>query len=805
MTDPLCAVVIPSFNHRRFIGAAIDSVLAQSCGAVELIVIDDGSSDGSADHVRARYGEAVHRLEARANRGAHAAINDGIAAARAPFVAILNSDDVFAPTRLERMLAAMQRHGADVVFSDLAFIDETGAALPDDCFSHAARSQAAHAEDWRGALVEVNLALTTSNLVIRKAALAAIGPFRPFRYVHDWDFLLRALSRGTVAWVRERLCSYRLHGANTIREAAARAGGDRLAAEQAAMAALFLHEAAGTPMAARRARVLRSPDLRLALAVAIGAEIDRAGAAAVLDALDRGAIADAVRPLAQGPAAEALRDVTGAMIREGAIAGRLVAPEPARPADAARPRARPSMIGALRFYLRARRAYAKHVRGMDVVAFGYADARLKEAAHILGMAAPGPAPAPPRRPGVPAQPVRARRGNAARAVMVSHVGYAGGASLILLSLARRLRRDFGIEVASVIAGPGELVDAFAALGPTVVWPGTAPLDGAAAPDPAVLARRLSALLDGSERTVAFCNTVVTAPYARALKTLGVPVIGLIHEHAASYAERLFTDMFAGAERVVFPAQLVRDAAAGARGFDAGRVTVLPQDLVFDGFGAMDPQEARRMVRDALAIPAEAPLVLGCGIADLRKGFDLFVATLVAAAESVRRHGAYFVWLGSQGGVVPAHRAWLARDLAAAGLGERLVLAPAVAVPEPYYHAADVFLLPSREDPFPCVAQEAMACRLPVICFRDATGATELVDAGAGSAVPFADAGAMAQALARLLDDAAARRQLGEQARALALDRFGRGAYAAALHAMMTELLAPAPPASVAADAASRRG
>ncbi len=102
---PLVSVIIPAFNSERFIARAIDSVLAQDWPAIEVIVVDDGSSDGTGDIAR-RYGEPVRCLR-QPNRGPAAARNLGLGEARGEFVAFLDSDDVYLPGRLRRGLAPM--------------------------------------------------------------------------------------------------------------------------------------------------------------------------------------------------------------------------------------------------------------------------------------------------------------------------------------------------------------------------------------------------------------------------------------------------------------------------------------------------------------------------------------------------------------------------------------------------------------------------------------------------------------------------------------------------------------------------
>jgi glycosyltransferase involved in cell wall biosynthesis len=102
---PEVSVIIPTFNRRAMLLEAIDSVLAQSFTEFELIVIDDGSTDGTAEYL-ARLDETI-RVERIEHRGPAAARNRGVALARAPLIAFLDSDDLWAPTKLERQLAFM--------------------------------------------------------------------------------------------------------------------------------------------------------------------------------------------------------------------------------------------------------------------------------------------------------------------------------------------------------------------------------------------------------------------------------------------------------------------------------------------------------------------------------------------------------------------------------------------------------------------------------------------------------------------------------------------------------------------------
>ena len=103
---PEVSVIIPTYNRRAMVREAIESVLAQSVREFELIVIDDGSTDGTAEEL-ARLGDAI-RVERIEHRGPAAARNRGVEMARAPLIAFLDSDDLWAPNKLERQLAFMR-------------------------------------------------------------------------------------------------------------------------------------------------------------------------------------------------------------------------------------------------------------------------------------------------------------------------------------------------------------------------------------------------------------------------------------------------------------------------------------------------------------------------------------------------------------------------------------------------------------------------------------------------------------------------------------------------------------------------
>ncbi|RJF70793.1 glycosyltransferase [Rhodopseudomonas palustris] len=223
MPDSRVAVVVPLYNHARYIGAALDSVLKQTRLPDEIVVVDDGSSDDSVDICRRRLdGVEGARVLTQPNAGAHNALNRAIGATTADLIAVLNSDDVFALDKLERCAELFaQQPDLSLIFGRLTIIDENDAAVTaGSTVEWLARSIAfARQAGTEIGLISENFATTTSNMVFRKATWVANGGFMPLRYCHDLEFVLSALGRGAVLFDVDRVhTKYRVHPTNTIKQ-----------------------------------------------------------------------------------------------------------------------------------------------------------------------------------------------------------------------------------------------------------------------------------------------------------------------------------------------------------------------------------------------------------------------------------------------------------------------------------------------------------------------------------------------------------------------------------------------------------
>jgi glycosyltransferase involved in cell wall biosynthesis len=149
---PRVSVAVPLYNHARYIEAAIDSILQQGSVVREIVVIDDGSTDGSAAVMqRLAAGDARIVFEMQANQGAHATINTALARCTGEFVTILNSDDAYLPGRLAALVTALDAApDADLAASALAFMDGAGKPMETPGMQRPWRRLAAHPRwGWR--------------------------------------------------------------------------------------------------------------------------------------------------------------------------------------------------------------------------------------------------------------------------------------------------------------------------------------------------------------------------------------------------------------------------------------------------------------------------------------------------------------------------------------------------------------------------------------------------------------------------------------------------------------------------------
>ena len=227
MSKPLISVVIPAYNHEKFIGAAIESVLNQTLDDFELIIVDDGSTDKTAEIIKGYADKRIFYVW-QENQDAFNTINRGMSMASGLYVSILNSDDIYHVNRLEKLAAFAKENRADCLFSDVIPISDNGEELTDPDFGwnqwhQKNRDVYYQHKDIYAGLLHGNYMVTTSNLFLSSVAVKKVGNFAPIRYLHDYDYIFRVMLTfpESVHYLdADKLLYYRIHGGNTLSEAA---------------------------------------------------------------------------------------------------------------------------------------------------------------------------------------------------------------------------------------------------------------------------------------------------------------------------------------------------------------------------------------------------------------------------------------------------------------------------------------------------------------------------------------------------------------------------------------------------------
>ena len=196
----LVSVVVPVYNGERFLGEALDSVLSQAYEPLEVIVVDDGSTDDSGAVAQSR---PVRYLR-RAHEGVSAARNAGIAAAQGELIAFIDADDLWAPDALATQVRHLLAHpSTGIVLGQMRIVVEPGTPRPPW-----------YRPEWESATVP------SSQPVARRSVFEEIGGFDPsYRMAEDIDWLARAQEAGVErAVLPDVVLIYRLHGANSTYE-----------------------------------------------------------------------------------------------------------------------------------------------------------------------------------------------------------------------------------------------------------------------------------------------------------------------------------------------------------------------------------------------------------------------------------------------------------------------------------------------------------------------------------------------------------------------------------------------------------
>lgn len=209
MQDAKVSVVIPNYNYSRYVGGAIDSALAQTYPDLEVIVVDDGSTDVSLD-VLLGYGDRIKTILQK-NNGVSAARNNGVSESSGEFIAFLDADDLWLPEKIEKQVAMFRSEPSlGLVHVGVNEIDAEGRSL-----RHRLEGSTGDATTDLLILGRKGVLGGGSGIMVPRAVFDEVGGFDTrLSTSADWDLFYQVAFRYPIGFVPEVLLKYRFHSSN---------------------------------------------------------------------------------------------------------------------------------------------------------------------------------------------------------------------------------------------------------------------------------------------------------------------------------------------------------------------------------------------------------------------------------------------------------------------------------------------------------------------------------------------------------------------------------------------------------------
>jgi glycosyltransferase involved in cell wall biosynthesis len=222
----MVSVLIPAHNHELYIEECLTSVVADGYSNLEIVVLDDGSTDTTPARISRwidEHPDVDIKFKRQDNRGVTAALNELLALASGKYVATLGSDDRLLPGGIEARLEHLKRHrNRHAVFGDCRVIDESGRVVRKRGVALGnigARNRLLRAPERE--IIE-KWAVPGPVLLYERQAVLSIGGYTPGLEIEDWDLYLRLAALGWVAFIDRTVSDYRIHSNNTMRASARR-------------------------------------------------------------------------------------------------------------------------------------------------------------------------------------------------------------------------------------------------------------------------------------------------------------------------------------------------------------------------------------------------------------------------------------------------------------------------------------------------------------------------------------------------------------------------------------------------------
>lgn len=345
-------------------------------------------------------------------------------------------------------------------------------------------------------------------------------------------------------------------------------------------------------------------------------------------------------------------------------------------------------------------------------------------------------------------------------IFVSHDAYFSGAQLILLNIIQWIANYTSIECKVVLLADGELTKSFAIYAEIFVLETNE--------NNSTVRNQLSKIINGDESLI-YLNSVASGKVIDALKTLNIPIITHFHELKESvrhYAGKYFNNVLQSTNHFIACSKAVEDYLISYNA-PSSKISLIHEFIQQQPLVTLS-EDVRIRLKIDLGLPADKKIIVSSGLGLFwRKGADLFIDVCDAYSKLSVKDDYFFLWVGGDFATDnnKKYGNWTdqLKRIEDLQLTDKIRFTGKVSNVKDYLKVSEIFLLTSREDPFPLVCLEAANNHLPIICFADSGGMSEFVQEDAGFVVPFEDIKKMAGVTLYLMRDDEERVKLGSNA------------------------------------------
>ncbi len=355
-------------------------------------------------------------------------------------------------------------------------------------------------------------------------------------------------------------------------------------------------------------------------------------------------------------------------------------------------------------------------------------------------------------------------------LFVSHDANRAGAQILLLRFLKLLKGNSDYQFSVLLKHGGIIKEEFMILAKTYTWQEPILIKSntifdkikfKTVPKQPYIVRILEELAQQKFDFIV-SNTITNGDILPVLAQLNIPIVTYVHELDMGINQYTKPEFFRNVLKLstsfMACADSVKQNLVNNHGVDTTKIKVLPSLLSEDAIWFKGSALKQHSLRKRYNIPRDSFLVGGMGTVDLRKGVDVFLQ--VARKLSVSKD-IYFMWVGGQRGEIDYQNFII--DKKRLGLNQ-VIFQETISNPLDYMDIFDVFLVSSREDPYPLVVLEAAILGKPIICFDKAGGAKDFVENDCGTIVDYLDVDTTAQKIVDFKGNIVLRKQMGENAR-----------------------------------------